>query len=328
MSFIDGLKNLFKKPILAIIVILFIIGWAFILVGLTFFPLGSLDDFILGLVGILVGFTLVLCIFSLFVKIEEMKIYLIIIAAVITIPFLFIFRDFILNYFYVFCLIVNQLLTAFFAFRLCMNYSTKLDDWLYTKKESRKYTRVIEFIGFGAITWWLLRIAMLFWQLMNVVIFYIFLVLLVINIILMFFVVIRYLFTKKFSAYITLFFILIFFYMSYFIIDMLAGVIFADPSDIARTSFAIDLALFFYIIGSMYEKIDYIHDKFKYFKVDTVALFIIIMKLIVQVTKLPNVTIILAPLLQEIGVLIIFIAFTLLFGIGYIWVHKEGKKLK
>jgi len=116
--------------------------------------------------------------------------------------------------------------------------------------------------------------------------------------------------------------------MSYFIIDMLAGVIFADPSDIAWTSFVIDLALFFYIIGSMYEKVDYIHDKFKYFKVDTVALFVIVMKLIVQVTKLPNVTIILAPLLQEIGVLIIFIAFTLLFGIGYIWVHEEGKKLK
>lgn len=66
MSFINGLKNIFKKPIFAIIVVIFIIEWILILLAATFIPYTNFIDFLIVCVGYLGGFTLILLIFSFF----------------------------------------------------------------------------------------------------------------------------------------------------------------------------------------------------------------------------------------------------------------------
>lgn len=326
MSFINGLKNIFKKPIFAIIVVIFIIEWILILLAATFIPYTNFIDFLIVCVGYLGGFTLILLIFSFFSPLEKMSKYVILIALIITIPFLLIFTGFV-SIFYAILLISNQFLTAFFYFKLCMDYSTKLDDWLYTKKKSRIFTRIIEFVLFGILVGWILRILMLIFQAISVYIFNIFLVLLIVDIILAIFVIVRLIFTKKFSAYITLFFLLALFYVIYIIIDAFAGELLSDPSSISWYSFIIDLALFLYMIGSIYDKVDYLKERFN-LRADTIGLFVILMKLTVQAINLPTITVILPPLLKEIGLLIIFVIITLIFGIYSIFVHKEGKTKK
>ncbi|MFW9823019.1 MAG: hypothetical protein ACFFE4_08800 [Candidatus Thorarchaeota archaeon] len=135
---------------------------------------------------------------------------------------------------------------------------------------------------------------------------------------------------KKFAAYITMFFVLTFFYILYIIIDLIAEVIFPDTRGFVWYSFLIDLFLFIYIIGSIFDKIEYLEKKFKYIKVETLSLFVILMKLIAQFTNIfPNFPGLDSPLVerQQVFLLIIFIIFTLLFGIHSIIVHKEGKKI-
>ena len=120
---------------------------------------------------------------------------------------------------------------------------------------------------------------------------------------------------------------LTFLYILFIIIDTIAIFIFPDTTGYSWYSFIIDLFLFIYIIGSVFDKIDYIKSKLKIIKAETIALFVILMKLYAQVFKiLPGV--IATPEIifqQQIFLLMIFIIFTLIFGIYSIFAHKEGK---
>jgi hypothetical protein len=92
-------------------------------------------------------------------------------------------------------------------------------------------------------------------------------------------------------------------------------------------SFFVDIVLFFYTLGTVYDRIDYIKEKLKFFKVDTIALFLIIMKLYVQISKIiARTTTEDYLILQEWGIFIIFMFFTLLFGIHSIFAHKYETK--
>ncbi len=112
----------------------------------------------------------------------------------------------------------------------------------------------------------------------------------------------------------------------------MASLIFSGNSGYSIFSFFIDLLLFIYIIGSIFDRVDYIKEKIKIFRVGTIALFVILMKLIVQINKI---ILSLLPLSPELALLIIFqvqvllyffIIFTLFVGIYTIFTHKEGKK--
>ncbi|MHA1931189.1 MAG: hypothetical protein ACW96X_01540 [Promethearchaeota archaeon] len=332
MSFINGLKEFFRKPLYVLILISFIISWFLILFGRTFTSFSGYYLFLFIFIGILVGFNFLLLAISLFKSIEELHYVAIIIVFIISIPTLFIFRGFLLLFASV-CLIANMLFTAFFAFKLCMDSSTKFDDLLYKNKKYNSYTRMIEFICFGLLsgvififTWNFLgnhfQVAarnsanifrIIFW----------------INVILIIIVITRLVVIKKFAAYITLFFVLTFFYILYIIIDLIAEAIFPDTVGFEWSSFLIDIFLFIYIIGSIFDKIEYLEKKLKYIRAESISLFFILMKLVAQFTRVfPNFPVLDVPLFDRLDViiLIIFIIFTFLFGIHSIIVHKEGKK--
>ncbi|MCK4285824.1 MAG: hypothetical protein KAX18_06460 [Candidatus Lokiarchaeota archaeon] len=275
----------------------------------------------------MVGFNFLLLAISLFKSIEELHYIVIIVVFIISIPTVFIFREFLIL-FSLICLIANQLLTAFFAFKVCMDSSTKVDDFLYRNERYNKFTRSFEFIIFGLLT------VLVFLFTLNVLSRVpiaarnsanIFRIIFWVNVILIIIVITRLVVIKKFAAYITLFFVLTFFYILYIIIDIIAEFIFPDRG-FSWVSFLIDFLLFIFIIGSIYDKIEYLEKKLKFIRAETISLFVILMKLIAQFTKiLPRLEI---PLIegQQFYILIIFIIFTLFFGTHSILVHKEGKK--
>jgi len=77
------------------------------------------------------------------------------------------------------------------------------------------------------------------------------------------------------------------------------------------------------MIGIVYSRIDYIRDKLKIIKVDTIALFLILMRIYVQLSKIiPRTFFPEVQILQAGGLLFIFIICTLLFGIHSIITHK------
>jgi len=211
-----------------------------------------------------------------------------------------------------------------------MDSSTKVDDKLYENKKYNNYTRIFEFICFGLLT------GLIFIFTWNVLKNHfrlaarnsanIFQIIFWINVILIIIVIMRLVVIRKFAAYITLFFVLTFFYILYIIIDLIAGVLFPSDKTYAWYSFIIDLLLFIFIIGSIFDKVGYLEEKLKFIRAGTISLFIILIKLVAQLTKVfPNINI---PLVekQEVFILIIFIIFTLFFGIHSIIVHKEGNK--
>ena len=333
MSFINGLKQFFRKPLYVLIFISFLISWFLILFGHIFTSVSQYYQFILMFIGILVGFNFLLLVISLFKPIEELHYLIIIVVFVISIPLsIIIFREFLLL-FTSFCLIANQLLTAFFAFKLCMDSSTKFDDVLYENKKYNKYTRIFEFICFGLLTglififtWNILssRIPIAARNSANI-----FRIIFLINVILIIIVITRLILINKFAAYITLFFVLAFFYILYIIIELIAEVLFPGDKIYAWYSFLIDLLLFIFIIGSIFDKVDYLEKKLKFIRAETISFFIILMKLITQLTKIfPNLPGLDIPLIerQDVFLLIIFIIFTLFFGIHSILLHKEGGK--
>ena len=329
MSFINGLKEFFRKPLYILIFISFIISWFLILFGHIFTAIPQYYQFLFIFIGILVGFNFLLLVISLFKPIEKLHYIIIIIVFVISIPTIIIFRGFLLLFATV-CLIANQLLTAFFAFKLCMDSSTKFDNMLYENKKYNNYTRIFEFIGFGLLT------GLIFIFTLNILSNHfrlaarnsanIFRIIFWINVILIIIVITRLVVIKKFAAYITLFFVLAFFYILYIIIDLIAEVLFPGDRTYVWYSFLIDLLLFIFIIGSIFDKVGYLEKKLKFIRAETISLFIILIKLVAQLTKIfPNLDI---PLVerQDVFILIIFIIFTLLFGIHSIIAHKEGKK--
>jgi hypothetical protein len=142
-------------------------------------------------------------------------------------------------------------------------------------------------------------------------------------------VLFRLIITKKLSAFITLFFLLTLFYTLYILFDLLFGIFFSAESGntiYVVTSFIIDISLFLYILGVVYDRVNYIQTKLKVFKVDTIALFLIIMKSYAQVSKTFAITI--EPeiqIFQATWLFIIFMFFNLIFGIHSIFAHKYRK---
>ena len=209
MSFINGLKEFFRKPLYVFILVSFIISWFLIIFGRTFTSAPQYFQFLFIFIGILVGFNVLLLAISLFKPIDKLHYIIILIVFAISIPTIMIFKGFLILFSLV-CLIANLLLTAFFAFKLCMDSSTKFDDILYKNEKYNPYTRAIEFICFGFVT------ALIFiftWNFLsnkfpvtagnsaNI-----FRVVFWINVILIIIAITRLLVTKKFAAYITLFF--------------------------------------------------------------------------------------------------------------------------
>jgi len=217
-----------------------------------------------------------------------------------------------------------------------MDSSTKVDDYFYIQEESRKFTRPIEFIIFGIIA---LSAFIIMWNILlrltpraalrsaNI-----FRIIFWVDIMLIIIVASRVIITKKLAAYITLFFLLTFFYILYIIIDTIAEFIFPDTVDyITWYFFIIDLSLFIYIIGSIFDKVEYLEQKFKIFGAETISLFVILMKLTAQCVKIipdiPGIDMTPAYLLRlQIFLLWLFIIFILIFGFHSLIVHKEGKK--
>lgn len=334
MRFISGLKNLSKKTILLIIVILFVTSWFLFILSHVIF-LNDRLSLILGLfLGFLAGFTFILLALSIFIPIEKMGKILLFVVAIFTIPIVFIFTKLIFRFF-IFCFFANLVLTAFFAFKFCMDSSTAIDDYLYKKKSFRKITRILEFIIFLFLSLWLGLLIIRFFknlgmpeEAQNV-----FIILLWIDAILLAFVLLRLLFVKKLAAYISIFYLLTFIYMLFIIVDLWAEFIFFDPSGYDILSFFIDMLLFIYIIGSIFDRVDYLKEKIKILRADTIALFVILMKLVVQIVRIQQdlgfidpVDIIASLIFQVQVILFLFSIFALLLGLYTIFAHKEGKK--
>ncbi|MFX1425119.1 MAG: hypothetical protein ACFFBE_01605 [Promethearchaeota archaeon] len=334
MSFITGLKIFFKKPIYVLILGLFITAWVLILFGYTIFPVQGYYKFLFFFIGILFGFTILLFIVTFFKPIDEMSYIFIIIIFVISIPFILIFKGLLkTSYLRFFFLITNQIVTGFFAFKFCMDSSTKVDDYFYDNEKSRKFTRPLEFVIFGIIALLVFIITISIMRRLtpgaaqrsvNI-----FRIIYWVNIILIIIVLTRLLITKKLAAYITLFFLLTYFYILYILIDIIAEIIFPDTVDFAWYFFIIDLLLFIYIIGSIFDKVEYLEQKFKIFRAETISLFVILLKLFAQFFKIipdiPGIRVRIDYLLGlQLVLLWLFIIFILIFGIHSIVVHKEG----
>ena len=331
MRFISGIKELFKNPLYAIIITIFLLVWFLSLIGYTIFPeVTDFKNFVYFFIQIFIGFILVLLVFSLKKPINEMSVKLIIIAFLIGLPVLLLFSIFVFL-FYGICFFANTFFTSFFAFLVCRDTSTQLDDYLYKKKKSKIITRTLEFLLFGLLGLWIINIATDFLSneiegiktILDIIsIFYIVLVGLVI---------LRLLFKRKFAAYITLFLILAYFYLFYNILSFIIEEIFINTISFVWFSFIIDLLLFFYMIGSIFNRVDYIKEKIKIFSADTISLFVIIMRVVVQISfifpDLPGVDIT-ANVDLEGAVLLIFLACTLFLGIHTIFKHKPKEVLE
>ncbi|MFX1573038.1 MAG: hypothetical protein ACFFB0_09835 [Promethearchaeota archaeon] len=332
MSFISGLKNLFKKPIFAIIIILFIIAWFLLLIGYAYIPSYGYNSFILQFIGVLGFFALLLLIVSFIRPIDKLGFTIILILFLLSLTIIFVFENIMKRpIFWSVFIISNQILTSFFAFKLCIDSSTKIDDYLYKKKKSRKITRTLEFVVFGFLTWWIYRIAWLYFQTILPSSGDVFRIVFWVDLILMAFVIIRLLFVQKLAAFIPLFFILTFLYILFIIIDTMAELTFPITPTYVWFSFLIDLFLFLFIVGSIFDKVDYLKSKLKIFRADTISLFVIIMKLYAQLTKIiPIITGSPPPtdfiINLHLWLLGIFLICTLLFGLYAIFFHKEGKK--
>ncbi|MFW9949958.1 MAG: hypothetical protein ACFFKA_07525 [Candidatus Thorarchaeota archaeon] len=339
MKVITGLKGIFKQPIYLFALISFILIWSLILANtfLRNFWIG-LSIFIIG--GGLLFFILVLFIISFFKPLSMFKPYFFIIILTIGIILAFFLLDSVYfptsDIFFMVPLIANQIFTAFFAFKLCMDSTTKLDDFFYKKEKYRVITRSIEFFLFGFLVWGIMRITIGFFsrtptELFRVVIqiieimFWIYLVLMCV-------VVLRLLIKRKFTAYITLFFLLTFCYVLYILLDSIFGAFYSTESgDLTYIiiSFIGDILIFLYMIGTVYARVDYIQNKLKVLKVDTIALFLILMRIYVQISKIvPRTILPELQILQAGGLFIIFIFCTLLFGIHSIFSHKPNIEKK
>ena len=334
MRFISGLKNLSKKSILLVIIILFIVSWFLFIFAFYVVSNTVILIVILYLIGSLAVFTFILFIISIFIPIDKMGIVTVIISVVLTLPIMWLFSG-IINLFYLFCFYANLVITPFFAYKFSMDTSTGIDNYLYKKKGSRKFTRILEFILFLLLYLWLLFLIIRFFRISsnpsvqnsaNI-----FVILLWINLILIVFVLLRLIFTKKLAAFIPFFYVLTSLYVFYLVIDFWAAIIFYLNPSYSIFSFFIDLLLFIYIIGSIFDRVDYIKEKIKIFRAGTLALFVILMKLVVQVYKIlqpfvPPLQLILQVIFQLQFLLYFFIFITLFVGLYTIFAHKEGKK--
>jgi hypothetical protein len=337
LKFISGLKGVFKTPIYIFIISAFTLIWILILVN-SFYSSVILGLVVLVFGGSLLYFAIILFLISFFKPIGELKIWLFFVIYIITIVLTFILNR--LFFFvtsellFIILLTINQFFTAFFAFKFCIDSSTRVDDYLYKKEKSRISTRLIEFFVFFLLNLWVSLIILKFFSttptVLLLVVIRILQILFWVNVSLIVIVILRLIFTKKFSAYISLFFLLTLFYTLYILIDYLYGTFFSsasvDPTYVL-ISFLVDWFLFFYILGTVYSKAGYIQTKVKFLKLDTIALFLIIMKIYVQVLKIiPKIVAVDIQILQAGGLFVIFVFFNLLFGIYSILAHKPKKE--
>jgi len=331
MRFINGLKSLSKKYLLVFILILFITLWILALLGKALIQDIAFLHLIAILVGILSGFIFVVMIFSFFTPIDKMGATLLIIAGLLTIPTIIIFSG-IISLFYFFAFFANFFFIAFFAYKWCIDNSIRVDDYLYNKKKSRVFTRIIEFFGFLILNILIILRTIGIFRFIGInIAANIFLIIGIIDIILLLFVLLRLIFIQKLSAFISLFFLLSYFYILYVVIDLWAFFIFgaSGVAGYKLITFVIDLIMFIYIIGSIFDRVDYIKEKIKIFRVDTIALFVILMKIIAQLVEIGQDLTTIEPkfeIFSAIIVLLLFGFYTLILGIFSIISHKEGKK--
>jgi len=213
-----------------------------------------------------------------------------------------------------------------------MDSAINIDNYLSKKEKYRKVLRVFEFIFFTFLnivsflfTLNLFRRALRLPPLVELV----FRVIFWLNIIFLMGIVIRLIITKKFAAYFALFLLLVFLYMLYRVVDFYAEIIFANSSGYDLFTYILDLILFIYIIGSIFDRVDFLKEKLKYLRVDTIALFVIIMKLVVQgfeILSSINGAATPAQTRDELGIMILFIIFTLSFGIYKLVKHSAERE--
>jgi len=336
MKFITGLKGVFKKPVYVFIICAFTLTWLLIIAN-SYFSSVFLGLAVLIFGGSLLYFAMILFLISFIKPMDKIKGWFLFIIYVISISLTFILNSTVFfitsELFFIILLSINQFFTAIFAFKICKDSSTKIDDYLYKKKKSRIVTRLIEFFFFFMLNWWVSIIILRFFSNTPTPLFLVVIniigILFWVNVSLMAIVVLRLLITKKFSAYISLFFLLTLLYALYILIDYLYGAFFSSTSGdpiYVLISFIVDWFLFIYILGVVYSRSDYIQKKLKILKVDTIALFLIIMKIYVQVSKIVYITIAEEmQILQAGGLFAIFVFFNLIFGIYSILAHKQKK---
>ena len=332
MGFISGLKGVFKKRIYIFIIFSFILTWVLILTN-SYLKSELLRSFIIIFGGGFLFFNVILFCVSFFKKLDDLNKWFFIICFIIAIVLNVFLSDTIFNPTSNFYLLILLNANLFFAFKLCMDSATKVDDYLYKNKRSRIVIRIVEFCVFGFLVWWFFRITIIFFSNTPSDLFtYVIRILQImfwVNIVLMVVVLFRLIITKKLSAFITLFFLLTLFYALYILFDLLFGIFFSSESGgpiYAVISFIIDILLFLYILGIVYSRVDYIQAKLKLFKVDTIALFLITMKIYAQVSKTFAITIsVELQIFQATWLFLIFMFFNLIFGIHSIFTHKYGK---
>ena len=196
--------------------------------------------------------------------------------------------------------------------------------------------RLVEFFLFFLLNWWISTIILRFFSNtptpLFLIVIHMFQIMFWVNVGLFVIVILHLIVSKKFSAYISLFFLLTLFYALYILIDYLYGAYFSSESGdpfYVLISFFVDWFLFLYILGTVYSKVDYLQEKLKFLRVDTIALFLIIMKIYVQVSKIvPKTVTDEMQILQAGGLFAIFVFFNLLFGLHSILVHKQKKEKK
>lgn len=333
LGFVSGLKHLFSKGIYTIIVSLFLIVWILSLVVYSFFPEDIvISEILVEITGLIVSINLIFLVITLFKSLDELKKWQLLLAVILGIPTIMIFQIFALL-FYGFCVFMNTLIMAFFAFKVCMDISTGFDDYLYSKENSRVILRLLEFVGFGIFDFLLISIIFDFIgdnipALTNLLTSAI-----ILSVFLLGVVVLRLFFTKKLAAYMTFFFLMGLGYLFYQIFNIVIKDLYSSTSGAGIIwtwiSFLIELILFFYVLGSVFYRVDYIKEKFKIFNADTIAMFIIIMKLIVYLTYIFEDAIVGAALVNvdlSGAIFYSFLAFTLLFGIHSIFAHKSNEK--
>jgi len=336
LRFIDGLKDLFKKKTYTGIFITFLVLMVIFFINYTIIR-GNIEftRFVIFLMAAFTIFTFILLIFSFFIPVDKMNLLVILFALILTGPITVLIQAFgLLVLFSTFFIYINQFLTAFFAFKFCIDTSINTDDYLAKKKKS-KFTRSFEFILFFILTIAIFILSLRLISRISIPLVQnsgrMFSYLFWISVVLIFITLIRLIFIKKFAAYISIFSFLTFLYMLYIFLDVWYGWYFQDNRAYDILSFIIDFLLFLYIMGSIFERVDYIKNKLKIIRADTIGLFVIIMKLIVQINKI----------LQEIGFRIskdelahqiaiqtivlvwFFVIFTTIIGVYYIFKHKN-----
>ncbi|TXT61750.1 MAG: membrane protein of unknown function [Promethearchaeota archaeon] len=344
MGFISGVKDLIKKPRFLLLILFFIILWILVLLGRIVFTIVIFKIAVVEITQVFIGFMIFLLIASFFRPLDEVNWKIIGFLLIVVMIFHFlIFRRFFslfVSVFFNFSLIANIAITAFFAFKICLDISIRVDESLF-EKEYNKLTRTLEFIVFGVINWGIYFLTRRFLVSQFPKSAQILFIIQWVNIILTAFVIVRLLLLQKLSAFITLFLSLASFYVIFLVFDRIAESLFTDTRAFFILSFIIDILLFIFIIGSLFDRVEYLQEKLKILKADTIALFIILMKSIVQLTYLlkniPGIPYEFTPFEQELLLLPVFIGVTILFGLYSIFAYnpnnspqidKKGKNKK